>query len=262
MKRLLADLMKGLISRRDFASRITGLGFGAATAESILDSVPAARAAEARGRFRVAPFSDRTPYEQWVAEEGVPVHTGYHAAEVRRAEVGPWKRVGAAGAFIDLEGAEGTDGAYVLEIGPGASTVPQRYLFEETLYVLEGEGETAVWHERGREQRLRLPRPLFRRARLFRHGRVQGARGRHGGHVRRGREGRRGGARHRAHPGRGAGPAVRGAGPGPQEQERRGRPLRQHHAVPTCRSSRWVPTSGPTASCGPECRATPKRTGR
>ena len=29
----------------------------------------------------------------------------------------------------------------------GAGTNPQRYMFEESIYVLDGEGETTVWHE-------------------------------------------------------------------------------------------------------------------
>src|SRR5262249_30630785 len=84
--------------------------------------------------------------------EGVPVHTGYHVADVRALEVKPWQRLGVMGAIINLEGAEATDGAYICELSPGASTTQQRYMFEESIYVLDGEGETAVWHERGAHQ--------------------------------------------------------------------------------------------------------------
>ncbi len=154
MRRLLAKLVNGGISRREFAERALGMGFGLVTAESILDTVAAGqdrkkRAAVARETeaFRAEPFSQKTPYEQWMAQERVPIHTGYFVANVRRLEVKPWERVGASGAFIDLTGAEGTDGAYVLDLDPGKSTKPQRYLFEEAVYVLDGEGETSVWHE-------------------------------------------------------------------------------------------------------------------
>jgi len=75
-------------------------------------------------------------------DEGIPIHGGYFVADVRAVEVKPWKRLGAKGALIDLEGAEATDGAYLVEIGAGAGTNPQRYMFEESIYVLDGEGET------------------------------------------------------------------------------------------------------------------------
>jgi quercetin dioxygenase-like cupin family protein len=154
MKGLLAKLVHGMISRREFAERILGMGFGLMTVESILDTVvlgkdrEAEQAAKNNESFRVEPFSEKTPYEQWMAQEGVPIYTGYLIPDVRALEVKPWKRLGASGALIDLEGAEATDGAYLCEIAPGASTTPQRFMFEEAIYVLDGEGETTVWHER------------------------------------------------------------------------------------------------------------------
>ena len=156
MRRLLAGLFGGSLSRRDFARRMMGLGFGRATVESMLDTVPAG--AGTAERFGAEPFSDRTPYEQWMAAEGVPVHTGYHVPDVRALALKPWARLGAKGALIDLEGAEGTDGAYVFELAPGASTSPRRYLFEESIYVLDGEGETAVWHDGSQKQSFRWAR--------------------------------------------------------------------------------------------------------
>jgi len=157
MRGLLAKLVHGEITRREFAERILGLGFGLATAESILDSValgqekkePAGRQGEA---FHPEPFSEKTPYEQWMDQEGVPIHTGYHVVDVRALEVRPWKRFGVKGALVNLEGAEATDGAYICELMPGASTKPQRFMFEESIYVLDGEGETTVWYERGAKQ--------------------------------------------------------------------------------------------------------------
>ena len=95
------------------------------------------------------PYSDRTPYEQWMAGEGVPIHTGYSVPNVRTLEVKPWARLGAKGAIIDLTGSEGTDGAYICELDPRVTTEPQRYLFEESIFVLEGEGETTIWQEGG-----------------------------------------------------------------------------------------------------------------
>lgn len=152
MRGLLAKLVNGEISRRDFTTRLLGMGFGMMTVESILDTVAVGQGkrrgnAKKSETFRAEPFSEKTPYEQWMRGEGIPVHTGYFVADVRAAELKPWKRLGAKGALIDLEGAEATDGAYLCEIATGASTNPQRYMFEESIYVLDGEGETTVWHE-------------------------------------------------------------------------------------------------------------------
>ncbi|HKX31374.1 MAG TPA: ethanolamine ammonia lyase-activating protein [Blastocatellia bacterium] len=92
------------------------------------------------------------PYEEWLKEEGIPVHRDHHIADLRTAEVKPWKRLGVQGAHIDLVGGEGVNAGYLCEIAPGANTRPQRYLFEEVIYVLSGEGETVVWTPKGPKQ--------------------------------------------------------------------------------------------------------------
>jgi oxalate decarboxylase/phosphoglucose isomerase-like protein (cupin superfamily) len=152
MRKLIAQLVNGEISRRDFAARLLGMGFGMMTAESILDTVSVAETKvsseyKSSEKFHAVPFSEKTPYEQWMDSEGIPVHVGYHIPNVRAVKVKPWKRFGANAALFNLEGAEATDGAYILEIAPEASTKPVRFMFEESIFVLDGEGETTVWHE-------------------------------------------------------------------------------------------------------------------
>src|SRR5262249_50801008 len=127
MRDLIAKLVNGEISRRDFTARVLGMGFGMMTVESILDTVTMGRdradgvTAKTVERFRAEPFSEKTPYEQWMASEGVPIHKGYHIPDVRGVEVKPWARFGTNAALLDLEGAEATDGAYILELAPGGS---------------------------------------------------------------------------------------------------------------------------------------------
>jgi len=148
---LLARFLNGKISRRELSDRILGLGLGMATVESVLDTVTPAKAES----FHPEPFSERTPYEQWMAKEGVPIHTGYSTPNVRTLDVKPWSRLGVQGSLVDLQGAEGTDGAYILQLAPGQTTKPQRYLFEESVFVLEGEGESTIWQEGGHKQTFR-----------------------------------------------------------------------------------------------------------
>lgn len=159
MRELIARLYRGLISRREFSKRLSLMGFSLATVDSILASVEPVSAADRRrpdpADFRVEPYSEKTPYRQWIAHEGVPVHAGYHMPDLRRLSVGPWERLGVSGAHVVLEGAEGTDAAYIFELPAGGRTKPRRYLFEEVLYVLEGEGETIIWHDKRDKQSFR-----------------------------------------------------------------------------------------------------------
>jgi quercetin dioxygenase-like cupin family protein len=136
MRRLIAKLYQGLVSQRDVAESLPK-----DSAESILDSVKPLR------DFRFEQYSEKTPYRQWIAAEQIPIHTGYHIPDVRQLALGPWERLGALGAHVVVEGAEGTDAAYLCEIPLGGRTKPQRYLFEEVIYVLDGEGETFIWQD-------------------------------------------------------------------------------------------------------------------
>ena len=142
--------LTGGISRREFVERAAAAGgLSVMTTAKVLSAAP-----QAAGRFSVKDYNQTNlnPYDEWVKTEGIPVYHGYGITDLRALELKPWKRMGARGAFIDLIGGEGVNDAYVVEIGPGASTAPQRYLFEEVLYVLNGEGESAIWNAGGGEK--------------------------------------------------------------------------------------------------------------
>jgi quercetin dioxygenase-like cupin family protein len=84
-------------------------------------------------------------YDQWLKSEGLPVIGGFFIEDLNRIELTPWKRKGALGAYIRLEGTEDWTGSYVCEIPPGEQTSPERHLFEEMIFVLSGRGATSVW---------------------------------------------------------------------------------------------------------------------
>src|SRR5260221_9546021 len=92
---------------------------------------------------RVA-FNGRSAYRRFLQKEGIPVYEG-GAIDVNKVELKPWKRVGALGAYIFLEGTAGTVDAWVAEIPPGGQTNPERHIFEEQTLVLAGKGRTQVW---------------------------------------------------------------------------------------------------------------------
>src|SRR2546425_2735524 len=89
-------------------------------------------------------FNELSPYRQFLKKEGIPVYEGGFI-DVNKIELKPWKRVGALGAYIFLEGTAGTVDAWVCQIPPGGQTTAERHIFEEQILVLSGKGRTQVW---------------------------------------------------------------------------------------------------------------------
>jgi quercetin dioxygenase-like cupin family protein len=90
-------------------------------------------------------------YAEYQRREGIPVIRGFAVEDLKTVELMPWARKGGRGAFINLDGTGGSNDAYVCEIPPGGSLSPQRQLFEEMIYVLEGNGSTQVWYGEARK---------------------------------------------------------------------------------------------------------------
>lgn len=88
-------------------------------------------------------------YAEFQRREGIPVLRGFAIDDLDTVELGHWRRTGGRGTFIDLDGTGGTNGAYVCEIAPGRSLEPERHLYEETVYVLSGNGTASVWYDGG-----------------------------------------------------------------------------------------------------------------
>jgi mannose-6-phosphate isomerase-like protein (cupin superfamily) len=85
-----------------------------------------------------------TSYEKWIRSEGIPIVEGYGVEDFRQVELAPWPRTGGKGVFIQLRGMEGFTGMYVGEIPPGGSLKPERHLYDEMIYILQGRGATEV----------------------------------------------------------------------------------------------------------------------
>ena len=86
-------------------------------------------------------------YDRWLAEQDVPVHTGYYVDDAREIERGWWSLRGCPAAVLNLVGHQGVTEAHVLEIPPGESIPPFRMALEDVVYVLEGHGICTVWAE-------------------------------------------------------------------------------------------------------------------
>lgn len=83
------------------------------------------------------------PYREWAEREGIPVVKGF-GVDLLAVDVRPWARIGASGALVHLDGRGDFADIHVIEIPPGGETSPRRHLYEEVIYVLDGNGSTTV----------------------------------------------------------------------------------------------------------------------
>ena len=97
------------------------------------------------GRWRRPP----APYDSFMEAEGIPIYRGIGVRRVQELELGSWRRLGGRGTFIQLFGTEGLWGGYLAEIPPADALNPERHLFEEVIFVVEGRGAAEVWLEEG-----------------------------------------------------------------------------------------------------------------
>jgi len=82
-------------------------------------------------------------YLEWAKGEGIPIVEGF-GIDLRAVETKPWARLGANGAFVHTLGRGDYMNLYVIDIPPGGSTEPQKHLFEEVFFVLDGQGSTTI----------------------------------------------------------------------------------------------------------------------
>ncbi len=87
----------------------------------------------------------KTPYDIFMESEGIPIFRDIGVSKVQNLPLAPWKRTGGRGSYIQLYGTEGKWGCYVIEV-PGAGALnPEKHLYEEIYFVVEGRGSTEVW---------------------------------------------------------------------------------------------------------------------
>jgi len=90
-----------------------------------------------------------TPYTRWVHAEGLEIQSAMYVPNLHTVELKPWARRGGKGVFLNHDASRTSNDAYVCEIPPGRELAPQRQLFEEMIYILDGRGSTTVWNEAG-----------------------------------------------------------------------------------------------------------------
>src|SRR5262249_2954754 len=101
------------------------------------------------------------PYLDWAKAEGIPIHEGF-GVDLVTADTAHWARYDAKAAFVHVKGRGDFIATYALELAPGGSCAPQRHLFEEVVYVIEGHGSTTVDIPGGRSASFEWgPKSLF-----------------------------------------------------------------------------------------------------
>ena len=83
------------------------------------------------------------PFKLWLEAEGIPVHEEF-CVDLHTLPVGPWPRLGANGAAVNLKGRGDYVAMFLYELPPGAKSRPQQHLYEEVIVVVSGHGTTTV----------------------------------------------------------------------------------------------------------------------
>ena len=78
-------------------------------------------------------------------EQSIPVIRSMGVYNCRDVTLAAWKRMGGQGAFIQLDGTGGISGMYLIEVPPAGALNPEKHMYEELFYVLEGRGTTEIW---------------------------------------------------------------------------------------------------------------------
>jgi len=92
-----------------------------------------------------------TPYTRWVAAQGLDILDAMYVPNLHTVQLKPWARRGGSGVYLNHDASRTSNDCYVCEIPPGKQLEPQRQLFEEMIYVLDGRGSTSVWNDAGKK---------------------------------------------------------------------------------------------------------------
>src|SRR5258708_28174941 len=90
-----------------------------------------------------------TPYLRWVREEGLEMRDAHYVPNLRTIDLKPWARRGGRAVFLNHDASRTGNDCYVCESPPGGKLNPNRQLFEEMVYILDGRGSTTVWNDAG-----------------------------------------------------------------------------------------------------------------
>jgi quercetin dioxygenase-like cupin family protein len=85
----------------------------------------------------------RNPYMEFIEQEGLPITEDY-GIDLFTVQTRFWPRVGVNVAACHLKARGDFTNMFLFDIAPGKATEPQKHVYEEVIYVLEGNGSTQV----------------------------------------------------------------------------------------------------------------------
>ena len=101
------------------------------------------------------------PYLDWVKDEGIPVVEDF-GVDIKKVQTKPWARMGVPGCFVHLKGRGDFLAMYVIDLPGGGKTIPQKHIFEEVFYVIDGHGSTVIETYEGKKHTFEWgPKSLF-----------------------------------------------------------------------------------------------------
>ena len=90
-----------------------------------------------------------TPYTDWIEKEGLDIIDAMYVVNLHTVDLKPWARRGGRGVYLNHDASRTSNDCYVCEVPPGTQLAPQRQLYEEMIYILDGHGSTSVWNDAG-----------------------------------------------------------------------------------------------------------------
>ncbi|HLQ35338.1 MAG TPA: cupin domain-containing protein [Chloroflexota bacterium] len=98
--------------------------------------------------------TNQFPYDKYMEREGLQVHRSVIGIDdLTKLPRAPWKSTGGNATFVELEGTfQSQRGIYVCEIPAGGQLKPEKHLYEEEVFILEGHGVTEVWQGSGSQK--------------------------------------------------------------------------------------------------------------
>ena len=87
----------------------------------------------------------KTPYDIFMESEGIPVFRDIGVSKVQNLPLAPVEAHRRPRHLHPAHGTEGKWGCYLVEV-PGAGALnPEKHIYEEIYFVVEGRGTTEVW---------------------------------------------------------------------------------------------------------------------
>jgi mannose-6-phosphate isomerase-like protein (cupin superfamily) len=100
-------------------------------------------------------------YLDWLRQEELPV-TEHYGIDLFSVETRMWPRYGVKAAAVHLKGRGDFCNMFLFDIPPGGATLPQRHVYEDVFYVLEGRGSTEIELANGQKRSFEWgPKSLF-----------------------------------------------------------------------------------------------------